>query len=67
MQDRRMNNREAARYCSAVSAIKATRPGCRAGIPTDEVVREFMQAGVIDYTKGIDDRCEYYSKMPDIL
>ena len=64
---RGMDNREAAKYCSAVSAIKATRLGCRAGIPTDEVVREFMETGNIDYTKGLDERCEYYSKMPDIM
>jgi len=61
---RGMTNREAARYCSAVSAIKATRLGCRAGIPTDEVVREFMETGSIDYSRGIDERCTYYAAMP---
>lgn len=61
---RGMTNREAAQYSAAVSAIKATRLGCRAGIPTDEVVRKFMETGEIDYTKGLDERCAYYAEVP---
>ena len=61
---RGFSHREAARYSAAVSAIKATRLGCRAGIPTDEVVRTFLETGVIDYSKGIDERCAYYAAMP---
>lgn len=48
-----------ARFASAVSAIKCTRPGGRAGIPSLSVVTRFLQDGVIDYTE-IDERVAHY-------
>lgn len=50
-----------ARFASGVSAIKCTRPGGRSGIPTLEVVTEFLQTGAVDYTE-IDQRVEHYKK-----
>ena len=40
---------DCAMYSSAVSAIKCTCPGGRAGIPTAEVVEKFIKTGVIEY------------------
>lgn len=53
--------KECARYASATSAIKCTRIGGRAGIPTEEVLEVFLEKGVIDYTE-IDQRVEFYRK-----
>ncbi len=50
-------------FASAVSAIKCTRLGGRAGIPTMDVTRRFMETGQIDYSE-IDERVEYYRRMP---
>jgi sugar/nucleoside kinase (ribokinase family) len=50
---------ETARFASAVSAIKCTRIGGRAGVPSLETVKRFMQDGVIDYAE-IDERVEFY-------
>ncbi len=50
-----------ARFASGVSAIKCTRPGGRSGIPTLEVVTEFLNTGAIDYTE-IDKRVCHYKK-----
>ncbi len=63
---RGMDNKTCARYASGCSAIKATRIGCRAGIPTHEVLMHFLETGEIDYTE-IDQRIAYYSKMPTII
>ena len=56
--------RDTIRFASAVSAIKCTAPGGRAGIPTEQTVLKFLETGEIDreeiearvvkYSKGID-------------
>ena len=51
--------RDTARFASAVSAIKCTRIGGRAGIPDLKTVERFMEDGYIDYTE-IDQRVEGY-------
>lgn len=51
--------RDCALYASATSAIKCTRIGGRAGIPTMEVLEKFIQTGEIDYTE-IDERVAFY-------
>lgn len=43
-----MDARAAARFASAVSAIKCTSPGGRSGIPTAHVVERFLETGEID-------------------
>lgn len=48
-----------ARFSSAVSAIKCTRLGGRAGIPNLETVMRFLETGEIDYTE-IDRRVQHY-------
>lgn len=48
-----------ARFASAVSAIKCTRQGGRAGIPDAETTKKFLETGRIDYTE-IDKRVEIY-------
>ena len=50
---------EAARFASAVSAIKCTRLGGRAGIPDLPTVEGFLRDGTIDYT-DIDRRVKFY-------
>jgi len=54
-----LSTKECARYASGTSAIKCTRIGGRAGVPTEEVLLKFLQTGEIDYTE-IDKRAEYY-------
>ena len=54
------NARECAQWGSAVSAIKVTRLGGRAGIPDSETVREFLSTGVIDCAE-LDKRVKWYS------
>ncbi len=58
-----MDIKTAARFASAVSAIKCTRVGGRAGIPTYDVVTRFLETGEIDYTE-IDQRVAMYAQMP---
>lgn len=60
---RGMDTRSCARYATGCSAIGATRIGCRAGIPTHDVLMKFLETGEIDYT-GIDERIAHYSQMP---
>lgn len=48
-----------AKFASAVSAIKCTRQGGRAGIPNAATVEKFMAEGIIDYTE-IDKRVAAY-------
>ncbi|MBQ6474928.1 MAG: carbohydrate kinase family protein [Clostridia bacterium] len=60
---RGMDIKTAARFSSAVSAIKCTRVGGRAGIPTYDVVSRFLETGEIDYTE-IDQRVAMYAQMP---
>jgi sulfofructose kinase len=48
-----------ARFSSAVSAIKCSRLGGRAGIPDFQTVMRFLHDGTIDYTE-IDKRVEFY-------
>ena len=55
------SHRECARYASAVSAIKCTRIGGRAGIPDESVLERFLETGEIDYEE-IDRRVEYYRR-----
>lgn len=50
-----------ARFASAVSAIKCTRQGGRAGIPDAGTTKKFLDTGIIDYTE-IDKRVEIYKK-----
>jgi sugar/nucleoside kinase (ribokinase family) len=54
-----MSVEDCIRYSSAVSAIKCTRPGGRAGIPTVDVVEKFIKTGEIDYSE-IDTRVAHY-------
>ena len=51
-----------ARFCNAVSAIKCTRMGGRAAIPTREVALRFIETGEIDYSE-IDQRVERYRRI----
>ncbi len=53
--------KEAARMASAVSAIKTTRTGGRAGVPNLETVLKFLETGVVDYTE-IDERVKLYGR-----
>ena len=53
--------KKTADFSNAVSSIKVTRAGGRAGIPDFDTVIRFMQTGVIDYT-DIDKRVEYYKR-----
>jgi len=48
-------------FASAVSAIKCTRVGGRAGIPTAAMTEEFMKTGKID-SKQLDERTKYYER-----
>lgn len=50
-----------ASFSSAVSAIKCTKIGGRAGIPDLDTVMKFIETGRIDYT-NIDRRVERYRK-----
>lgn len=50
-----------AQFASAVSAIKCTRIGGRAGIPDMETVERFMKTGEINYAE-IDQRVEFYKR-----
>ena len=50
-----------AKFASAVSAIKCTRIGGRAGIPTADMTQEFIKTGVID-EKQLDQRVKYYER-----
>jgi sugar/nucleoside kinase (ribokinase family) len=50
-----------AEFASAVSAIKCTRIGGRAGIPTAAMTQEFIKTGVID-EKQLDQRVKYYER-----
>lgn len=63
---RQMDVRQAARYASAAAAIKCTRIGGRAGIPTHEVVERFLATGEID-GRELDERVAYYAQMPMML
>ncbi len=53
--------RECALLASGTSAIKCTRIGGRAGIPTQDVLDKFIATGEIDYSE-IDGRVAYYRK-----
>ena len=52
---------DAARFASAVAAIKCTRIGGRAGIPSLETAERFLHDGFIDYTE-IDERVKFYER-----
>ena len=53
--------KECARAASAVSAIKCTRIGGRAGIPDSAVLERFLKDGYIEYGE-IDERVLYYQR-----
>lgn len=48
-----------ARFANAVAAIKCTRLGGRAGIPSLETVQHFLKTGEINFTE-IDERVAFY-------
>ena len=52
---------ECARAASAASAIKCTRIGGRAGIPSQAVLEKFLAEGVTDYGE-IDERVRFYRR-----
>jgi sugar/nucleoside kinase (ribokinase family) len=52
---------DAARFASAVAAIKCTRIGGRAGIPDKKTVERFLLDGYIDYAE-IDERVKFYER-----
>jgi sulfofructose kinase len=56
-----MNTRDSARFASAVSAIKCTKIGGRAGIPDFDMTIKFMEKGKID-ERGLEERVRYYQK-----
>ena len=58
-----MDAREAARFGSAVSAIKCTRLGCRAGLPTMENALSFLREGRFDEAE-LEERCRHWEKLP---
>jgi sugar/nucleoside kinase (ribokinase family) len=58
---RGLSAKETARFAGAVSAIKCTRIGGRAGIPDLKTVSRFLDDGFIDYTE-IDERVAYYER-----
>lgn len=60
---RGMNLEEAARFSNAVSAIKCTRIGGRAGIPDYETTIHYLETGEIDY-REIDERVKFYANCP---
>ena len=53
--------KQTADFSNAVSSIKCTRAGGRAGIPDYDTVIRFMETGEIDYTE-IDKRVEFYRR-----
>ena len=52
---------EAARLATAVSCIKCTRIGGRAGIPDLKTAEVFLRTGKIDY-REIDERVDFYGR-----
>lgn len=50
-----------AKFASAVSAVKCTRQGGRAGIPDADTAKRFIETGEIAYSE-IDKRVEIYKK-----
>ena len=53
---------KAAKYANAVSAIKCTRIGGRAGIPNFEETESFIKTGTLDYTR-IDAKVRRYENI----
>ncbi len=54
---------EACRQASAVSALKCLKIGGRAGIPTQQQVREFMRTGRTEFEE-LEQREAFYHRMP---
>jgi len=50
-------------FAQATAAIKCTKLGGRAGIPTWAQVEEFLQTGLCDFVE-LEERAEYYRKAP---
>ena len=62
----RLNNLDtenACQFAQAVSAIKCTKLGGRAAIPTQIQVKEFMETGKYDFPE-LDERAAYYREPP---
>ncbi len=53
------DSEKTARFSSAVSSIKCTKPGGRAGIPDYAMVEKFLANGTIDYA-SLDERKKLY-------
>jgi len=53
------DSQKTARFACAVSSIKCTRPGGRAGIPDYHMAERFLKDGYIDYA-SLDKRVAYY-------
>ncbi len=53
------DSEKTARFSSAVSSIKCTKPGGRAGIPDYAMVEKFLTDGTIDYA-SLDERKKLY-------
>ena len=53
---------ESARFASAVSAIKITKIGGRAGIPDWKMTMHFMDTGKIERENELDERVQYYRR-----
>lgn len=49
------------RFASAVSAIKCTKLGGRAGIPNAAMTKQFLETGVID-DRQLEERAKYYER-----
>ena len=56
-----MDAKKCAEMSTGVSAVKCTRPGGRAGIPTLDVLERYLETGVIDYSE-INERVAHYKK-----
>lgn len=54
---------ECARFASAVSYIKCTRLGGRAGIPTREMVDYFLAHGTLPEKTDLDERSAFYASL----
>ena len=57
------NAKEACRFAQAVAAVKCTKLGGRAAIPTLEQTKEFMETGRVDFPE-LDERAAYYRELP---
>jgi sulfofructose kinase len=54
---------EACQFAQAVAAVKCTKLGGRAGIPTLAQAKEFMATGKYDFPE-LEERATYYRESP---